>query len=60
MKTYRNIHYTTRDYECTNVLFCIAPAAPSPDWVECSIIEMERANVIRLYRIDDAIYYGYL
>jgi hypothetical protein len=35
MKVYRNIHFDgKRDYECTNVIACIADAAPDENWIE--------------------------
>lgn len=32
MQTYRNIHFTKRDYECTNVVACKATYHPGENW----------------------------
>ena len=35
MKTFKNINFTKRNYECTNIVFCQAENAPDTNWVEC-------------------------
>ena len=34
-KTFKNKHFTKRDYECTNVVACIADQAPNENYIEC-------------------------
>jgi hypothetical protein len=35
LKVFRHINFDgTRDYECTNVIACIAEKAPDENWVE--------------------------
>lgn len=35
IRAFRNRNYTSRDYEATNVVACVAKEAPSPDWEPC-------------------------
>lgn len=35
MSTFRNKNWTKRDYECTNVVACVAEKAPGDNWVPC-------------------------
>ena len=57
-KVYRNATYTKRDHECTNVVACVANAAPGPNWVECSPEIL--TGLTKLHRQGDAVFYGYL
>lgn len=41
MKTFKNSKFTRRDYECSNVVCCVADSAPAPHWVECSDSELK-------------------
>ena len=50
MKTFRNANFTTRNYECTNVVCCQADnieqaqaASPNAKWVECSENEIKES-----------------
>ncbi len=58
MKTFRNINWTHRTYDCTNIVACVADAAPRPCYVECdpSILE----GLDRICSIDGVTYYGFL
>ena len=58
MNTYKNKNYTARNYECTNVIACVAENAPDENWIKCS------ENVIngmqQLWVIAGVRYYGFL
>lgn len=58
MKTFKNINWKNRDYECTNLVACVAEVAPGVNWVECG------ADVIQplahLYSQRGVQYWGYL
>ena len=58
MKTYRNTKFTTRNYECTNVVACVAAAAPAAHWevADDAII----AGLTKLYTSAGVTYYGHL
>jgi hypothetical protein len=60
MKTFKNINFTKRNYECTNVVFCQAEKAPDANWVECKEVEIELLKCSQLYRQGDVIYFGYM
>lgn len=60
MKTFKNINFTKRNYECTNVVFCKAENAPDANWEECEEIEIELAKCDQLYKQDDVRYFGYM
>ncbi len=60
MKTFKNTKFTTRDYECTQVVFCQAETAPNDFWVECSELEIYRKNCTQLYKAGDQTFFGYL
>jgi hypothetical protein len=34
MKTFKCSKFVRRDYECINIVYCIAEAAPDEDWIE--------------------------
>lgn len=58
MKTYRNKNFTKRDYECTNVVACIAESAPNDNYIECD--ESFISNMQMLYAQNGVTYYGWL
>jgi len=58
MKTYKNKNYTKRNYECTNVICCVAVNAPNYNWIECK--ESELIGLTPLHTENGVKYYGYL
>jgi hypothetical protein len=58
MKTFRNIHSTKRDYECTNVVACTAEQAPNENWVEADDSILAPLDMLCIER--GVTYYGYL
>lgn len=60
MKTFKNINFKKRDYECTNVVFCKAEYEPDANWVECEEIEIEILKCDKLYKQGDVIYFVFL
>jgi hypothetical protein len=58
MQTFKNKNFTKRDYECSNLVYCVADVAPNDMWVPTS--ESIGETMVQLYRIDDDRYYGWL
>ena len=58
MTTYRNTRFTARDYECTNVVACVADAAPAAFWQPAD--ESILSGLTKLYVEAGVTYYGYL
>ncbi len=58
MKTFKNKNYFKRDYECTNVIACVAEKAPNDNYIECDAFEIEHLK--KLYTENGITYYGYL
>jgi hypothetical protein len=61
MKTFKNIFYTKRDYEATNIVCCQSEHKPEKFtnmWRECSDSELK--GLTKLYIECDVTYYGYL
>ncbi len=58
MKTFRNASWIRRDYDCTNIVACVAESAPRPCYVECD--ESILTGLDRICTIDGVTYYGYL
>ncbi len=58
MRTFRNKHFTKRDYDCTNIVACVAAECPNENWIEDDKIDLGRLTM--LYRQGDVFYYGYL
>jgi hypothetical protein len=58
MNTYKNKNYTSRNYECTNIVCCEASEAPNANWVACDGSELD--NLSQLYLENGIRYYGYL
>lgn len=55
---YRNKNFTKRDYECTNVVACVAETAPSAEWIECG--EEVLAGLTQIHIVAGVRYFGYL
>lgn len=60
MKTFKNTSYKTRDYECTNVVYCQAESMPDGTWVECPAADLEKSTCIPLWIEAGVRYFGYL
>jgi hypothetical protein len=59
MKTYKNINFKKRDYDCTNIVACKANANPNTErYIVCS--DSILTGLTKLYIQNDVIYYGYL
>lgn len=58
MKTFRNKNFTKRDYECTNIVACVAWEAPGENWTSCDDGILK--GLTKLYREGDVSYYGYM
>ena len=58
MTTYRNTKFTTRDYECTNIVACVSAAAPAAFWEAAD--ESILSGLTKLYTQAGVTYYGYL
>lgn len=56
LKLYKNKNFTKRDYECTNVVYCIANSAPNHNWVET----VEDVQGSHLFTENGVQYYGWL
>jgi len=59
MKTFRNKNFI-RNYECTNIVFCIGAAAPNENWIECDNSEIEKNKCNQVYIENNVKYFGYL
>jgi hypothetical protein len=60
MKTFKNIRFTKRDYEGTNIVFCKSFTAPNENWIQCNESEILKMKCSRLHTCNDVTYYGYL
>ena len=60
MTTYKNINFTKRDYEATNIVFCQSEIKPDQNWVECDELEIEIMNCNQLFIQNDVRYFGWL
>jgi len=58
MNTYRNKNYTKRNYECSNVIACVAEIAPNDNWVLAD--EDILQPLMKLWIENGVRYYGYL
>ena len=58
MQTFRNTKFTKRDYETTNIVACVADAAPGDNW------ELADGSALlgleHLYTQAGVRYYGYI
>jgi hypothetical protein len=60
MTTFRNINFTKRDYECTNIVTCEADEAPGPQWVECPAEELMANGMMHIRTENGVLYFGWL
>lgn len=63
MQTFINKNFTTRNYDCTNVVCCIADSAPNDNWIPAdeSAIESNMTQLwIEGYGPTEKRYFGYL
>lgn len=65
MQIFRNKNYTKRDYECTNIVSCMADSIPTDgiEWIPTTHEELNsllRSPVQMLYIQAGVYYYGYL
>lgn len=58
MKTFKNKNFTKRNYECTNVVFCIGESAPNDNWIETT--EAMPENIRPLWIENGVQYFGWL
>ena len=58
MSYFKNKHFTKRNYECTNIVACVAAAAPDENYIEAD--ETILKGLTRLWVENDVEYYGYL
>lgn len=56
--TYRNINWTKRNYECTNVVACVGDKPANGDWAECD--DNILIGLTKLHTIAGTTYYGYM
>lgn len=58
MNTYRNVNFTRRDYDCTNIVACVAESAPDENYAlaDASIL----IGLTHLQTVNCVRYYGYL
>lgn len=59
MKTFRNANFTRRNYECTNIVACVAEQAPKDGrtWIEVSDAGITGLQPLMI--IAGVRYYGY-
>jgi hypothetical protein len=58
MKTFKNVNFTRRDGECTNVVACQAEQPPGAQWVECDPAIL--AGLDQLWIQAGVRFFGYL
>lgn len=58
MNIYRNTKFTKRNYECTNIVACVAESAPASNYEACSDDLLR--GLTRLHTQNGATFYGYL
>ena len=57
MKTFKNKNFTKRDYECTNVVACVAETAQNDNYVEADPAIIE--HLAKLWIENGVQFYGY-
>ena len=57
MKTFKNKHFKTRDYEATNIVACEAERAPDENYVEADV---DLSKLTMLWSQGGVRYWGYL
>lgn len=58
MQTFKNKHFTKRDYECSNIVACVAETAPDDNYVPADATVLE--GLTQLWIQSGVRYYGYL
>jgi len=58
MQTFKNIYYTSRNYDCTNIVACVAEVAPNDNWQPTD--ETVLAGLEHLWTEGGVRFYGYL
>lgn len=60
-RAFRNKAYLSkRDRECTTVAYCVGEKAPNEHWAECTLAEVEGANLTPLYIQNNVRFFGWL
>lgn len=57
-QVYKNKNYVKRNYECTNLIACVANEAPDDNWI-LSDNEILK-NLTKLYKEKNVVYFGHL
>ena len=63
LKTFRHIDWKGRDYECSNVVVCLAEKSPASYWQECDqtyFDSMLAQGASQLYIENGVRYFGWL
>ena len=60
MKTFKNKNFKTRNYNCTNIVFCESETAPSENWIECDEDEIWFMGCDHLYTQNGVRFFGYM
>lgn len=58
MKTFKNIHFTKRNYECTNIVACVGEQAPDENYVQADPRILE--GLQQLWIQNNVRFFGYL
>jgi hypothetical protein len=58
IKTFKSKNWTSRNYECTNVVACQAEKAPNDNWIECDEEILSKLNMLEICA--GVRYFGYL
>lgn len=58
METFKNVNFTKRNYECTNIVACVAEQAPNANYAPADEAILE--NLTQLWIENGVRYYGYL
>jgi hypothetical protein len=67
MKTFRNANFTTRNYECTNIVCCQSATieearavSPNANWIECAETEIASRKMSQLWIQGGVRLFGWL
>lgn len=61
IKTYKNVNFTKRNYECTNIVFCQTDRqVDETKWVECNEKAIKLLGCEQLYIQADVRFFGFL
>ncbi len=58
--TFKNTKFTKRDYESTNIVFCVSEKAPDENWKECDAQETSELKCVPLFKQDGAQFFGWM